>query len=404
MKQTVDYLCVDDERNAETEAYLEFIKRQHAQLRVDLRLPQDFSTQVENLKRDILEHNFDGLILDLRLDGAGSPARYRAPALVQEIHTRAAENAFPVRPLVLWSNDQKLSVSYWPDDTSHDLFDLTIYKEKLAERDKPYAHKIARKMVSLAQGFNQIASLQSRDLQRVIDLLSITGEKAGQLDPRLFQPLTLSLSDTSVYDQARFIHRQLLATPNSALADTEILAARLGLDSASMSQAEFEALAEQLFPNARYQGVFAEGWVCWWMSDVEEAWQSLPGCLGPLRELTAEQRVACIQANTDRKALKIMLGKFLVQQPHKVQIKAPARPIELASSSSFWTVCQITRRPLDPMEGYVVDRQLYPWQLTQYVSMHGKLGGGKFADRVKVDALDWERYNEDRVIAKGTQQ
>ncbi|HEX8349013.1 MAG TPA: hypothetical protein VF598_03560, partial [Hymenobacter sp.] len=280
----------------------------------------------------------------------------------------------------------KLSVSYWPDDTSHDLFDLTIYKEKLAERDKPYAHKIARKMVSLAQGFNRIASLQSRDLQRVIDLLHITGEQAGQLDPRLFQPLTLSLSDTSVYDQARFIHRQLLATPNSALVDTEILAARLGLDSASMPQAEFEALAEQLFPNARYQGVFAEGWMCWWVSEVEEAWQSLPGCSGPLRELTAEQRVACIQANTDRKDLK------------------PARPIELASSSSFWTVCQITRHPLDPMEGYVVDRQLYPWQLTQYVSMHGKLGGGKFADRVKVDALDWERYNEDRVIAKGTQQ
>jgi hypothetical protein len=386
MKQTVNYLCVDDERNAETEAYLAFIQRQDERINTTLRVPEDFSNEVESLKREILEHNFNGLLLDLRLDGMGSAARYRAPALVQEIHTRVAENTFPARPLVLWSNDQKLSISYWPDDTSHDLFDFTIYKEKLAERNQSYAAKLARKLVALAEGYMYIDNLTTRDMPRVVELLNLQAEQFDQLDPRLLKPLMLPMSEISIYEQARFIHRQLLAMPNNALVDSEILAARLGIAIDTFSDNDFEALVDQLLPGTRYKGVFSEGWSCWWMSSVETVWQSLPDCPGPLRELTAEQRVAFINYITGR-----------------TDIKA-AKPIELANSSSFWTICQITRHPLDPFEGYVADRQLYPWQLTQYVSLHGKLSGGKVAARIGIDALDWERYNEDKALAKGSMQ
>lgn len=380
MANQIKYLCVDDETNADTEGYLDFISDQREGLHITLRLPAAFSPEIENLQKEVGSSGFQGLVLDLQLNGKGSPARYRAPALVQEIHTLVAENAFPVCPLVLWSNDKKLSVSYYPDDTSHDLFDLTIYKERLANGDQPYADKIAHKLVALAEGYQFIRQAETSGLQRAIELLHIPQGLADELDPRVLLPLTFPLKETSAYDQARFIHRQLLTTPNQALVDAELLAARLGLRLEEV--ADFEALADQLFPNARYQGVFAEGWACWWMPLLEEAWLALPACPGPLRELAAEQRVACVVAATGRHGL------------------TPARPIELASSTSYWTVCQVTRHPLDPLEGYVVDRHLYPWQLTQYVSLHGKLSGGKEADRINIDGLDVERYQEDRQAAK----
>ena len=381
MKETVNYLCVDDEKDAETLGYLTRIEKQKEGLIIEPRVPGEFAAEVDILCEEIEAKKIKGLIVDLRLNGTkNSPSRYRAPALVQEIHTRVAEGTFPIRPLVLWSNDEKLSSSYWPDDTSHDLFDLTIHKEKLITNYQPYAKAIADKMVALADGYTEIIQTTNTGPARALGLLQATEELATELDPRILQPLTFPSSEVSVYDQARFIHRQLLAIPNNALVNAETLAARLGLRLAEVS--DFENLAEQLFPGSRYCGVFSDGWACWWMPLVEEAWLSLSGCPGQLRELTAAQRVACIAAVLDRPDLK------------------PAAPIELALSSSFWVVCQSTRRPLDPLEGYVVDRQLYPWQLTQYISLHGKLDGSKEASRIKIDALDLERYDEDRKTLK----
>lgn len=376
MLTQINYLCVDDEEDAATVGYLKFIARQRPGLHIQPRLPEEFSSEIESLHREVENKGYHGLILDLQLNGKGSPARYRAPALVQEIHTMVAENKFPVLPLALWSNDIKLSASYYPDDTSHDLFDLTIYKERLADGDKPYATKIARKLAALTEGYQLLQQEQASGPARVAALLRLPEGLADELDPRLLLPVSLTLKETAVYDQARFIHRQLLATPNYALVDAEVLAARLGLSLDEVP--DFDALAEQLFPNNRYQGIFAEGWACWWMPLLEEAWLALPDCPGPLRDVSAEERVACIVAATGRNDLK------------------PARPIELTTSTAFWTICQITRRPLDPMEGYVVDRHLLPWQLTQYVSLHGKLSGGKEADRISIDGLDLERFEEDR--------
>lgn len=381
MSKSINYLCVDDAGDEKTYSYLDFISDQDKRLNIEPSEPDEFSLQLTNLKEKVKPDNgagFDGLLLDLRLDGEGSKAHYRAPALAQEIHTRAVEDkdGFPICPLVLWSNDEKLDDSYWPDDTSHDLFDLTIFKEKLADLDVKYALKTARKLVSLADGYSQILALQETGFDRISLLLDKPSVFLQALDPRITKPLGEGIGDTSVYDQARFIHQQLLTIPNSALVSSEILAARLGLNIREVS--DFDDFADKLFPNARYTGAFAYGWPCWWMSVVEKEWINLKDCPGALRNIRAEKRVECIRNNSDRQELQ------------------PAATIELTNSTTFWTVCQVTRQPLDPMEGYAVDKQLYPWQNTQYVSLHGKLSGGKKADRTKIDPLDIERYEEEK--------
>lgn len=377
------YLCIDDAGDEATYSYLDFISDRDENLSIEPSLPIDFIPQLDDLKKNLKpegSEGYNGLILDLRLDvEEGSKAKYRAPALAQEIHTRGAEDkgTFPICPLVLWSNDDRLNESYWPDDTSHDLFDLTIFKEKLASLDENYAHKVARKLVALANGYPKVAQTTSVGLERAASLLNVTQEFLQGLDPRIIQPLTRGLSEVSIYDQSRFIHSQLLTIANSALVDSEVLAARLGMDVKSIP--DFNAFAESLFPSARHQGVFAYGWSCWWMPLIESLWDQLPNCPGPLRELTAEQRVQHIIEVSGRRDI------------------IAAQPIEPATSTVFWTICQITRRPMDPMDGYVLDRQLHPWQLTQYVSLIGKLTGGKKMARMKIDPLDLERYEEDKV-------
>ncbi|WP_156108968.1 hypothetical protein [Hymenobacter sp. APR13] len=376
MNQTVKYLCVDDEETTSTESFRNNLSGAEARLLIEPSLPDIFSEEVDNLKRSIVDNEYSGLLLDLRLDGPGSKAHYRAPALVQEIHTRAAEKDFPVLPLILWSNDIKLNISYWPDDTSHDLFDLTVYKEKLAGNDLPYATEKARKMVALVDGYEMIRSCNVEGVERAATLLQKSVEFVSQLDPRLLYPITKPLSESSIFDQARFIHRQLLNIPNSALVSSEILAARLGLDIREVPN--FDDAATELFPNARYTGAFAYGWPCWWMPIVEKDWQNMPKSPGVLRQLTAEQRVAFINSSLKRDDYK------------------PAQGIEWTKSKAFWTVCQITRKPLDPRNGYVVNRQLYPWQLTQYLSLHGKLDGSTEANRIDIDPLDIERFDDDK--------
>lgn len=383
MSLATKYLCIDDAGDEATYSYLDFISDRDENLSIEPSLPIDFIPQLDDLREKLKTEGVDkynGLILDLRLDvEEGSMARYRAPALAQEIHTRGAEDkgTFPIFPLILWSNDDRLNESYWPDDTSHDLFDLTIFKEKLANLDEKYARKIAKKLVALANDYPIVAQTKGTGLERAATLLKVSLEFLQRLDPRIVQPLTHGLSEVSIYDESRFIHSQLLTIANSALVDSEILAARLGIDLKSIP--DFDAFAEALFPSARYQGVFAYGWPCWWMPLIEDLWDQSTHCPGTLRELTAEERIKHISVISGRNDIKV------------------AQPIGPATSSIFWTVCQITRRPLDPMDGYVVDRQLHPWQLAQYVSLIGKLTAGPKMKRIKIDPLDLERYEEDRI-------
>jgi hypothetical protein len=376
METPIKYLCTDDESGRTTIAHKNSLEKQTAgKLEITLTEPTTFEDEVNRLNNEIIANKYRGLLLDLKLDGTGV-AYYRGTALVQEIHTRAAESNFQVCPLVLWSNDRKLQVSYAPDETSHDLFDLIIDKDKLKNDD--YAKDRAIKLLSLAKGYESIIACKATGAKRLQELLLIPKGAEKVLDPRIAQPI--NSKNSSIYDQARFIHKQLLTISNNALISSKLLAARLGFG--YDDKEKFEEVAGSLFPTAKYKGVFSDGWDCWWVAEVEKIWKLLPKCPGSLRNLPAESRVEFINSHLQRADL------------------LPAQPIQFNSSTYYWTICQITHQPLDPQEGYVIDHQLYPWQLTQYISMFGKLDGSSTAKKIELDPLEIERFKENKKLVK----
>lgn len=373
MEMPVRYLCSDDETGRTTGAYKTKLEKQSSDnLKIQITAPENFEKEVGRLSKTIREQGYAGLLLDLRLDGTGK-AYYRATSLVQEIHTRAAEGEFPICPLALWSNDKKLRDSYSPDETSHDLFDIVVSKDKLSKA--AYAKDKASKLVSLAIGYDYLSNCEATGLARVGAILGCNEQIISSIDPRITYPLTTI--PTSIYEQARFIHQQLLSIPNNALVSSELLAARLGIDYASTPN--FDSIALELFPSAKYTGLFSEGWPCWWMVEVEQLWETFQNCPGPLKRISAVKRVDFINSHLNKTDL------------------LPAKPIRFASSTSYWSICQITRKPIDPREGYVVNRQLLPWQLTQYISLYGKLDGSSASEEYDVNPLDMERFNLDKV-------
>jgi hypothetical protein len=128
------------------------------------------------------------------------------------------------------------------------------------------------------------------------------------------------------------------------------VAARLGIDAGSSD--DFDTLLDRSFSGASYTGPFYAGWPRWWSEPVESAWATLTGREpGELRSMTADERVAGIKGASGLAGL------------------VAAVPTTAGESTEFWVTCQITGRPLDPGDGFVLDAgRRYPWQRDQYVS------------------------------------
>jgi len=409
----INYLCLDNEANESLRESLDLIQKQSIaldqsgkkkeQVSIKLEKPLAYDLQLDDLALRLDKGEIDGIILDLRLDDQiGDKAKYRAPTIAQELRTRSAEPLLDKAlaaasgatlpqmrscPLVLWSTDKKLADSYRRDDTSHDLFEFKIFKDKLAgpESRKEYAFHAARKLVASATGYRRIAEAPASSIERAEKLLALEQEWSELLDARLFAPLNEGIEQKSIHEQARYITRQLLETPNTALITPQVAAARLGVDPTQMSITEIEKLVDQLFPKARYKGAFAEGWPCWWTPKIEDAWLELNGVPGPLLRLPAETRVEFIN--------RTFGTKFNA-----------AERIKYATSSVFTTVCQVTGRPLASIDGFATSQHLFPWQLPEYVSLDGMLGKDPKREYPKLDPLEVQRFEEERKLHPETRR
>jgi hypothetical protein len=353
--KTILYYYLDDGDQAESTAFAKQVESVSSGLKILHRYPAEFSSQI----KDLLDASFEanGLILDLRLDQTAHEvnsekqrADYRAPALAQEIRTRAGETRTGEYPIVLWSFDRRLQESYRRDHTSHDLFDLIVVKDHL--KDKPTAREVWRKLVALANGYPRIAEIRNSHVQKVGWFHLILGfeqeTEASFLDPRILEHFDNSQLARPVHEFARFLIHQMLDIPGP-LIDHLILAARLGLDLEASKDAE--ALFNKHFSQARYHGVFGHGWERWWAFFVEEAWRTLDPNAKPLRRLSAVERVNHLKATTGIKDLK------------------PAEPLHPGYSTSYWTICQKLRKPLDPRNGFLLNREkAFRWQEEQFVS------------------------------------
>jgi hypothetical protein len=114
-----------------------------------------------------------------------------------------------------------------------------------------------------------------------------------------------------------------------------------------------------------------------------EWWNSLPSVEAPLARVGAEQRVGFL-----RKATK--LKRLLA-----------SKPIEADYSTLFWTVCAALRKPLDPINGFIIDeKDPKPWQERHYISAKAALQRIQHGEGLRVHPSEKQRLQALKKMAK----
>lgn len=337
---TAKYLYIDDENGTPEISTLNgFNDLKIIQVeRFPLSDFREFSTlKIELIKR-FKENSYDGLILDLRLDGTGvDRTEFNATALTSELRSVAARKEISSFPIVLCSTESNIKQTYDTDKTSHDLFDYKINKSN----EKPGWEKMSIKLASLANGYKwlQNGTKQYHEVFGLKDLKS--------LDERILEKIdTFSVT----YDNTHFVVKHFFHQTNP-LINEKILAARLGVDINKTPKDEWGKLKNEILVDIKYTGIFSDGWQRWW-SDRLVTW---------FGEFSGEN-LAFINAE---KRVKILVDKYGLNE------LVVAQPLKFCNSTEFWSICEAYKVPIDPLEAFRIFTtvDMKPWEEYKYISL-----------------------------------
>jgi hypothetical protein len=337
----IKFLYIDDDKIQNAEEKTQGFEQEG---RLKISPKQHKGTWEEQLK--FIKENqtkMNGLILDLRLDDFpnenGERADFRGTSLAQEIRTRQKENELKSFPIVLFSANDKLKKSL--ENSGRDLFDICIDKSKV---DTDTFTIITPRLISLAEGY--ISLKDNKDTSKILNI------DIDLIDERFVSELTQLLKNP-VHIISQFIIYELIKK-QGLLINEHVLAARLGIDIANSP--DWGKVKESLSAT-KYAGVFSGGWQRWWMPLVEKWWKETVKAETYLRSTPAIERVELIKNTIEIDNIK------------------PAQKIDKSDSEEFWTVCKGYNRPLDPVDGLIIEGQekLYPWQEPEYVSIDAAL-------------------------------
>ncbi|MBI5298232.1 MAG: hypothetical protein HY869_22365 [Chloroflexi bacterium] len=340
----IKYLYLDDEEATTIKPYRDMVVEHSKNLKIDIEHPATFQNYSALIKR---LQEYQGLILDWRLDEISSKidkkkADFRAATLAQEIRTRETENKIQPMPIVVWSQENRLKRSYQGDFTSHDLFNVVYKKEDVV--DEPDV--VHDQLIALALGYQYIDKFKSA--KRKFDLSELLKAKEHYYVDIRVQEYFSSTART-VHEIARFILQDLLRRPG-LLIDELRLASRLGINQdASKDWSKILGLIKEY----KYSGPFGEAWERWWAFGVEkEWWIPTSGQNSPISLLNAKERVEIIKKKTGFRNLMV------------------AEPIYPKYHTRFYTICEYTKKPLDPIDGVIIaEKEPQPWQERRYISL-----------------------------------
>lgn len=358
------YFYIDDD--PESQKKVEGLKNED--LSVDAMQHEDsWELQLEFLKK--FENQYDGLILDLKLDDLPNNnnirANFRGTSLAQEIRTRQKEGVLKSFPIILFSANDKTKQALEKSGT--DLFDILIDKSKLDDIAFPI---YTRQLIDLSNGYQKLCN-------STFTTANIFQTNDTFLDTRFLSEFH-ELRKTPVHIQSKFLITEFL-TRQGMLIDEDVLAARLGIN--RKNSADWERLLEVL-SDTKYNGVFSNGWSRWWMHLVESWWNEKIKSDLFLRSTPAKERVEVIKRTIGLK--------------HLVAVEK----ISKADSDEFWTICKGFNRPLDPVDGLLIQGQdnLYSWQEPEYVSVEAALWRTNIDNWISVADVEKERYEELKVL------
>jgi hypothetical protein len=346
------YLYIDDENGSSEISTLHgFNDTKIVEVaRFNLAAFRDFGSLKMELERACKNKEFDGLIIDLRLDGTGEDrTEFNATAITSELRSISARGDIHSFPIVLCSTEDKIKQTYDSDRTSHDLFDYKLSKSN----PEPDWIKISTKLKSLADGYNWIQSAR-RESAEIIGVRNLE-----IVDERIVEKL---LNFSVTYDFTHFIIKNFFHQTNP-LINERTLAARLGIDLSKTSLEVWERFCASALDNFRYKGLFAEGWRRWWADGLVQWFSNISG--ENLAFLNAENRVKILQDKTGFQDL------------------VHASPLEFCTSSEFWSICEGYKMPIDPLEAFKIHTtaDLKPWQESKVISLLAILEREGFIDR-----------------------
>lgn len=362
----IKYYYIDDDPNSQNKvegfenAELSIVAMQHK---------DSWEKQFLFLKEN--ENDFDGLILDLKLDDLPNEnkirANFRGTSLAQEIRTRQKEGEMKSFPIVLFSANEKTQQAL--EKSGKDLFDILIDKSKI---DDNAFSVFTSQFIDLSNGYRLLSDSS-------LGIMDVFQTNETDLDSRFVGEYD-ETKKSPVHIQSRFLITEFL-TRQGLLIDEDVLAARLGVD--KIQSKDWNALVEML-SSTKYCGVFSNGWSRWWMHLVERWWEDTVKSDTFLRSTPAKERVEKIKQITQLTQL------------------VAAERIDKADSDEFWTICKGYNRPLDPIDGLLIQGQdnLFSWQEPEYVSVDAALWRKDIDNWIGVADVEKERYDELKVLYK----
>lgn len=358
----ITFLYIDDDKLNESKEKVQGFENPSLKI-----ITNQHETTWESQIRFIKENEpiLDGLLLDLRLDdfpnAEGGRADFRGTSLAQEIRTRQKEGAFKSFPIILFSGNDKLEQSL--EQSGKDLFDICIDKGKITTKSYDV---FSPQLVSVATGYKFL-------IEETNNLTKILNVDIEKIDERFIAQLN-EIGTNPIHVIARFLIDELIEK-RGLLIDEVTLAARLGIE---VEQSPDWNKVLSSLTNAEYRGVFSLGWKRWWMPLVEEWWKMEIEADTYLRSTSASKRVERIKEKL------------------KIENIKPSERIPKAESEEYWTVCKGYNKPLDPVDGLMIEGQenLYPWQDAEYVSIDAALMRKNNSIWKKVAKLEEDRLSE----------
>ncbi|MCR4801046.1 MAG: hypothetical protein K5860_11110 [Bacteroidales bacterium] len=356
----IKYLYIDDDYANAKRLSLQFKKANELDCDPQQCIP-DIGKQISQIK----ESNYSGVILDLRLrdkiGASGEYAPYHGTTLAQQIRTEQKEGSLRSFPVILFSANDKLRESMEKSD--YNLFDYCISKDN--NDDIRIIEDYQSKLIAIAEAYSELELKLSMD-SLGIDESCLDERFVAEVDALSKQPKNVIV---------KFLITQVLEK-QGALINEDVLFARLGIDKSAISKDDIEKIKDNL-TEIKYRGILSIGWARWWAPKLEKMWEEKIDKETFLRSVSASDRVA-------------KFSSFFNMRGLPVQNK-----IEMADSDRFWTVCKDSNKPLDPVDGFLVQGQdaFYPWQEKEYVSKYY----AKYSENkdvwIDVAQIEKDRYN-----------
>jgi len=363
MKEKIKYLYIDDSIEEAEQSAKGF---NTDELNIETkRCDTSWKEQICSIAK---ETDIDGLILDLRLDDTpnneGNRSDFRGSAIAQEIRSRQTEGDIKQFPIILFSANEKINQSF--NILGNNIFDVIIDKSLI--NDDLYK-QYQGQLYSISKAYKQIQKNKD-EKNSIIKLLNV---ESDLIDERFVYALE-NIEKKQCNVLVNFLLKELIV-PQGLLVDENVLAARLGVDrKASLDW--YKVL--EFFKEAQYEGILSEGWGRWWMVFIENKWAEISPNNSYLQMLSAEERI-----NILKEKLNID-GLF------------PAKIMDKAHSSQFWTICQAYEKPIDPIDGFMIAGQtnLSPWLEPLYVSNEGALNRYNHDKWVDVESFEKPRLED----------